>query len=171
MARKKKEKKKERSSAPKLGAQYQAVKLGVQIAGPPALAAFAAKDEKAALERVKSRNYQKGVFVSALDFWGSRKIRHAAALSRHSATALAPEIYATLGSAYDQDFDPANSYAEAQQRTSGYNPAADAFQLKDTAAQTYFLGKYGGWGLRKVLSATRLNEPINKFLSILGLTQ
>jgi len=164
-------KKKEHSSAPKLGAQYQAAKLGVQIAGPPALRAITDKKLGGAEFMVRQRNYQKGVLVSLLDHWGSKKIHHAAALSRKSVTAIAPEAYATAGSAFDSDFDPQTSYALAQARTSGFNPQSLAFQVKGADAQTYFFLKYGGWAARKILTATRLNTPINKFLGMLGVTQ
>ena len=100
-------KKKERSSAPKLGATYQAVKLGVQLASPVTESAIEhganlVPDLKfRATSPIARAAYAKGAGVALLDAWASRKIGHAAALSRKSVTAWAPEALAVGKSVQD----------------------------------------------------------------------
>ena len=168
-------KKKERSSAPKLGAQYQAAKLVVQIAGPPARIlvhpAVQDKDKQAeVITEFKNRNYLKGVAVALIDQVGSKKLGHAQALSRVAVTALGPEVYATAGSALDKDLDPDDTYSEFQQRTTGYTPQNRQFSLKDSGAKSYFLSKYGLGIARKVVNRTRIAEPVKKALSLMGVS-
>ena len=161
---------KEKSSAPKLGAQYQAAKLAVQIGGPPVYAAIQGKDAKFALERVKSPNYWKGAAVALADQWGSKKIGHAAALSRLSVTALLPEADATAGSFLERGSEGFEGiYDEYQAKTTGYKPQTDSFAFFDTTKR-YFLEKYGLGIGRKIVNKTRIAEPVKKALSMMGVT-
>src|SRR5438552_1245016 len=49
--------------------------------------------------------YGKGILVSILDAWGSRKTRHANALAQKSVTAAVPELYAVGTAIADNDLD------------------------------------------------------------------
>ena len=164
-------KEKERSSAPKLGAQYQAAKLGVQLAGPPVIHAFTnPKHEIAAIKNlVKSPGYLKSVAVALADQWGSKKLGHAAALSRHSVTALIPEVLAVGDSATRADIDPQHSVQNFVSATDGLDTDTSTFSFNERI-KTYGFTKYGLGIGRKVLNKTRLAEPLKKALSMLGVT-
>ena len=161
-------KKKERSSAPKLGVTYQAAKLGLQVGGPFAYQAYTDPSQAGFEFRLRSRNYQKGVAVSLIDQWGSKKLGHAQALSRKSITALAPEVLAGLDAAHRGDLDPVNSGAAFIQNTSGYDPIPDSFSTD--SVKSYLVQKYGLGVARKVVNKTRLAEPFKRALSMMGVS-
>lgn len=163
-------KKKEKSSAPKLGSQYQAVKLGVAIAGGPAHALVIEKSPENAITRVTGRDgnfaYAKGVAVALLDQWGSKKLGHAAALSRKSVTALAPEVLELVDGAQNANLDPVGSVSNANAAFNGYNLVDNSFAA--SRVRRYGIMKYGlGFG-RKIVNKTRIAEPVKKFLGMLG---
>ena len=162
-------KKKERSSAPKLGALYQAVKMGVALAAPPAYSLVRETREQA-ITRVTGRDgnyaYAKGIAVSLLDQWGSKKLGHAAALSRYSVTALAPEVLEGVDGAYAANLDPVGSIANVNAAFNGYDIRDNSFFL--SRVRRYGLTKYGLGLARKVVNKTRIAEPVKQFLSMMG---
>ena len=134
-------KKKEPNAKPKLGATYQAAKLGLQIGGPPALSAWEQRTGAAVIDRFKSRDYQKGVAVALLDAWGSKKIGHAAALSRKSVTAIAPEFLAGADAANRGNLGPIDTGTFFLENTDGYSPTSDSFAV--SRIRPYVAVKYG----------------------------
>ena len=165
-------KKKERSASPKLGAQYQAAKLGVAVAGGPAHSLLLEKSSEKAITRVSGRDgnyaWHKGVAVSLLDQYGSKKLGHAAALSRGSITAMAPEIIEGIDGAQAADLDPVGSLSNVNAAFTGYSIQDNTFDAGRVSR--YGLTKYGLGIGRKVVNKTRAAEPIKKFLSMLGLS-
>ena len=161
-------KKKERSSAPKLGATYQAAKLGLQVGGPVAYQALTDRSQAGFEFRLRSSNYHKGVAVSLLDAWGSKKLGHAAAISRKSITAIAPEFLAGADAAERANLDPIGSGANFIENTSGYNPAPDSFNVSQ--AKGYFIQKYGLGIGRKVARALvpGVYDMVNSALGKMG---
>ena len=164
-------KKKERSSAPRLGSQYQALKLGVAIATPPAYS-LAKESPESAITRVTGRDgnyaYAKGVAVSLLDQWGSKKLGHAAALSRYSVTALAPEILEGVDGARAANLDPVGSIANVNAAFTGYDIRDNSFFAD--RVKRYGVVKYGLGIARKAVNKTRLAEPVKAALSMMGVT-
>lgn len=162
-------KKKEKAGPPKLGAQYQAVKLGVQLAGPPVDHAISNPQNIAAAERnlLGSRAYWEGAGVALVDQWGSKKIGHAAAISRNSVTALAPEFLVGLR-AVEAGGDTKGSISEYIARTDGFDSRSTTFDAN--RVKEYGVVKYGlGLG-RKFVNGTRIAEPVKRFLGMLGAT-
>lgn len=161
-------KKRETRRAPGLGATYQAAKLGVQVGFPPAQHAWSNPADRigAVVNLAKNRNYQKGVAVSLLDQWGSKKLGHAAALSRKSVTALAPEIWAAAASIDETNADPVPAMERWVARTTGFGSfgSSDQYGL----LRPYVVAKYGLGIGRKLVNKTRLAEPIKQFLGMLG---
>ncbi len=160
-------KKKEKSSAPKLGAQYQALKLGVQLVGPPADHAISNPDNIVAAERnlLRSRAYWEGAGVALLDQWGSKKIDHAAAISRNSVTALVPEFLVGLR-AVETGGDTKGSISEYIARTDGFDSRTTTFDAN--RVKEYGIAKYGLALGRKFANKTRFAEPIKRVLGMLG---
>lgn len=161
-----------RSSAPKLGASYQAAKLGVALVGPPAYQIAIGKSPAEQTARnifsEGDHAYPKGVAVSLLDQWGSKKLGHAAALSRKSLTALAPEALEIVDAAQRTNLDPAGSVREANMAFTGYNMGDRTFSAD--RVRRYAIAKYGLGIARKVLNKTRIAEPVKAALSMMGVT-
>ena len=161
-------KKKERSSAPKLGASYQAAKLAVQVGGPIAYQALTDRSQAGFVSRLKSSDYHKGVAVSLLDQWGSKKLGHAAALSRKSVTAWAPEVLAGVQAGQEANLDPIGTADLFVGNTSGYRFQDNIFHVD--RVKGYAITKYGLGLARKVVNKTRIAEPVKNALSLLGVT-
>lgn len=170
MAKKKGKKKKERATGPKLGAQYQAAKLGVAVAAPPAWSLAIEKSTDSAITRVTGRDgnfaYAKGLGVSLADQWGSKKLGHAAALSRKSVTAWAPEILEIGDGAQRANLDPAQSVANANAAFNGYDIRDNSFLFQ--RVRRYGIVKYGLGVGRKIANKTRIAEPLKRALGMLG---
>lgn len=164
MARKKKEK----SSEPKLGAQYQAAKLALQVGSGPVYAGAVQKTGSAVVDRLKSSAYHKGVALGLLDQWGSKKLGHAGAISRRSVTAIAPEVIAGAEAATAANFDPLHAANRFNLNTDGYDFINDQFVFDQ--AKGYFVQKYGLGIVRKVANKTRIAEPIKRFLGMMGVS-
>lgn len=161
-------KKKEQSASPKLGAQYQAAKLGLQVIGPPVYTAVTDKKAERALDVLKHGPYQKSVLVALADAWGSKKLGHAGAISRNSLTAIAPEVLAGVEAAHEANLDPVGTAAGALARMDGYDVRSNTFEVG--RVKTYAITKYSLGIGRKIVNKTRIAEPVKQFLSMLGVT-
>ena len=162
-------KNKEPKAKPGLGATYQGAKLVAQLAAPAYPVVVNREPATRALDVVKTRQFQKGAIVALVDQWGSKKLGHAAALSRKSVTAWAPEFDAVALSAIDTALEPENAYRDFEIKTTGFNPQTAGFAITDQTKRQYLL-KYGlGLG-RKLVNKTRLMEPVKKALSMMGVT-
>lgn len=175
MARKKKEK----SSAPKLGAQYQAAKLGVQVLSLPAnklenqgFTRLAAESTWDIARGVYGPAYLQGAGVAVADtVLSSKMLHHANALSRRSVTAVAPEIYAAaMGARNSMATKKITGFSDDFTRvTTGYAPQSTTFNAAD--AFPYFGLKYGGWIVRKAANAVpAVGDKVKRFLSMAGVT-
>lgn len=170
-----KKKKKERSSAPRLGQTYQAVKLGASVAFGPGYAAIKERSAENVITRITGRDgnfaYAKGVAVSLADQWGSKKIGHAAALSRRSITAWAPEVEVGLRAsgnlAWAKD-DPIGVVMNVNTDFTGYDTRAHTFDVGRPIR--YGAIKYGLGIGRKVVNKTRIAQPLKKALGMMGVT-
>lgn len=168
-------KKKERSSAPKLGAAYQATKFGLQVASPVIDSGFQAAGGGGFDLQLRNHlgdptnrnNYLKGVSVALLDAWGSKKAHIANAISRNSVSAIAVEALTGWEAGSEADLDPQNSLGNFSAKTDGYHPQDGQFSF-DTA-KPYLIRKYVAAAARYAL--TRLpfvGRPIHKFTAMLG---
>lgn len=162
-------KKKKHHSAPKLGAIYVNARAGAQVVGPLAYREWrfpAGGVGQQSLATIRAGAYPRGVAVSLIDRWGERKIGHAAALSRGSVTALAPEALAWGQAANDQNLDPEGTVVSAGAYMNGYETRSGIFNIN--LAKPYLTSKYGLAFFRRVANRTRLAEPIKAGLAMVG---
>ena len=108
----------------------------------------------------------KGYVVAAVDFGvsKSRFVRHANALSRLSATALAPEAYATLKT-YEDVMDGRSArtvHDRLSRRLMGYRPAANKFEGGNEDFRRYHKIKWIGAGVRYLANRTKIGRAITK---------
>jgi len=163
-------KKKEHRSAPGIGTIYQGAKLGVQLVGGPAHSILVEKSTENAITRVTGRDgnfaYAQGTAVALLDQWGSKKIGHAAALSRKSLTALIPEALVISDAVQGGGRNPIDMVSLANDQFSGYSIRDNSFDLN--RVRKYGIAKYGLGIARKAINKTRIAEPVKRFLSLFG---
>ena len=170
------------SSSPGWAAVYQQGKTAAQVLSPVVppvlelaqgnLSAQGAQSDLSTRFRdpgIRSR-YVCGLFVSILDAWGSRKIRHTNALAQRSVTAAAPELYAVGTALADNDLDPDDTFSSFIETTSGFNPRGTTFSTRGRL-RTYLALKYGGKAVRIAANAVpAFGKPIKKALNLMGLT-
>jgi len=164
-------------STPAIGSAYQDGKLGAQLlvpvvdsaaqAGHGGVSAFRTQLENHFVNPGNRNNYLMGTAVSVADYIGSKKVGHAAALSRGSVTAWAPEIYAGI-----KGFSSGGSVLQRAEQglatTNGYLASDGSFDAARVVP--YAAVKYGGAVLRKVLVKAKLSKPISKALGMVGAT-
>ena len=157
---------------PRGGATYQAVKVTGQAAVPLtdyALNPTPGKSVDGLMAHVKARanmELGKGYAVAAADFGVSkhRLVGHAGALSRLSATALAPEAYNAL-KAFEAVQAGRNAHAvhaEMAVRTMGYNPITGAHSFANPEFRTYHKIKWFGALARLIANRTRIGRAITR---------
>lgn len=159
---------------PKAGATYQAVKVTGEAAVP--LTDYALTDGPKTADglmgHLKDRadlDLAKGYGVAALDFAASkhRFVRHANALSRLSATALAPEGYNILKVVEDVRAKlPARTvHAKMSRRLMGYSPTGgkgSRFTPQDEEFRTYHKIKWLSALARLLANRTRIGRAITR---------
>lgn len=140
----------------------------VQIGWPVAVTAIGDPRVEGFKWRFSQGALWKGNAVSLLDAWGSKKLGHAAAISRHSLTAIAPEALVGFASAHDANLDPSGTVNLFVARTNGYDAHANSFATHN--AKDYLVAKYGLGIGRKIVNQTRLADPIKKALGMMGVS-
>lgn len=164
-------------STPAIGSAYQDGKLGAQLlvpvvdsaaqAGQGGVSAFRTQLENHFVNPGNRNNYLMGQAVGVVDYIGSKKVGHAAALSRGSVTAWAPEIYAGI-----KGFSSGGSVLQRAEQglatTNGYLASDGSFDVG--RVWPYALIKYGGAVARKAAVKTKLIKPISKALGMFGVT-
>ncbi len=152
------------SKAPGTGRSYQAVRLtalGVAVGTDQVLAiTLEGKDVETAgrdlLETAKSRPHLTHLGIVAVDLVidKSRKVGQAAAMSRGSVTAWAPEVY-DVGMGVIDALDGASErqiHNRYVRRTTGWSPIGNVYNR--SAMRTYRLLKHGGQLVR--IGGTRI---------------
>ena len=163
-----------KNRTPRGGATYQAIKVTGEAAMP--LTDYVLRSDVLAgrgsvdkfMAHVKERanmELAKGYAVSAVDFAASkhRFVRHANALSRLSATALAPEGYNIL-KGYEDVRDGRSArdvHDRMAQRLSGYSPKGAAFGANEET-KLYHKLKWGLAGVRAIANRTRIGRAITR---------
>ena len=168
----------------RMGAAYQVGKVTGQAAVP--LTDYALQEQPktvdglmAHLKGVANPELAKGYAVAGADaaLSKSRLVGHAGALSRRSATAIAPEAYLAVKGFEDAAVEkvPARTvHGRAAKRTMGYDPlqAGGKFVPADPEFRTYHKIKWIGAGVRAIANRTRLGKrvfaPVKRVLSMLG---
>ena len=157
-----------KTKRPRAGASFQAVKVTGQAAMPLTDFVLAPVEKTTANLDAHMRarvnwDLGKGYGVAAADFAASshRLVGHAAALTRLSVTALAPEGYLAL-KAYEDVTAKASArtvHRNLAIATTGYDPVAPTWSAH-LRLKTYMKIKYIGAGLRLIANRTRFGRRI-----------
>ena len=166
---------------PRVGAIYQTTKVMGQAAMPLTDYALTPGPKTAdgliAHARSKANaELAKGYVVAAVDAAASkhRLVGHAGALSRKSATAIAPEAFLVLTGVGDvrDGRTPREIHQNAAITTTGYHPVSGVWRSTPARFRIYHKLKWIGAGVRMAANRTKLgrsiSEPIRKGLRMLG---
>lgn len=167
------------SSKPRLGAAWQGTSSSLALASPvtdslidPVVQRRApnAADLASARRKVISVPYGQNLAVEGLTAFVDKKMGQAAALSRNSVTAWAPEVF-QAGMATKDAIDrksPAAIHARAVIRRNAYDPNANTVDFANPEFRTYRGLKHGGQAVRlarsKVPIVKRLTDKLGDYL-------
>jgi hypothetical protein len=174
-------KKKERSTAAKLGAQYTAAKHAATVLSPLTDVGLLAATQKGSIDqnnvgaslhaRAMTGGYAGNLAVNAADAFLDRKFGQAAALTRGSVTALVPEGYLALASFARGGKDIRAVHSNAVIVHQGYDPATGQGAFDDPNFRTYRLLKHGGQILRRLSTSgvgKKVLGPVKDAIGMLG---
>ena len=175
---------------PRIGKIYQDTKQGLQILVPVTdklTRAVITRDLEGSLRlggtqaRARTGDVLGHEVITGLDIVidRSQKVQQAAAISRRSATAILPEVYAGIRSVQrgvvkgqSPSLNTRNLHAEASRIQTGFDPRTHIQDLTDTDFLIYRKGKHFGQLLRLLRGRSkgvkRMTEPLAKMLKLVG---